>query len=884
MVLLPGMLNAAEGGKVILNLKTDEYQGLSDLPEMIEDYKKDISEYDKRYPGAEIQEDFLDDLIAEYPDSPDEKNMFRQKVIRLGVKTTRFWKSLKNKAQEFFMNNDIPLVVEEEDYADSSPEIYIPSTDGKPIVIQDFKRTVGYSQTDKDKKIIINTPESQSTLKKRYEQIQEMRKAFLEKDYQKLLTYGIWEGSGLEDDRGGGLWVEAPSGLKSRIVSEKKSISTNKQLFLLQILIPQGHIILAEPYEQYPSGKIDFKLKNATLDNISYPIPYRFPIKEDESLVGYYDCVFIPFYLQITDPAQEVDIVADITAELCFQNKCFAEKMLPQLHLKAEKTTEDSRYAALVRLSRNASLQEKNQDIQVSKLVVDDTLATNHSPVLRLEINTPQAPADMDIFLSTEDKIQFKRPLISISPSKVTARFSPKENISVEELLQKDYTVALRLREDTSLRQKIKAVLSSEFDTNNGQFNLGILGLAFFGGLLLNLMPCVFPVLSLKLLSFAEYGGKNFKRIRQNFLFNAVGIFSSFALLSLMLVILKLSGYSLGWGMQFQSVSFLIVMSFVITIFFAQIMGWINIKLPSCLGKANSLSNVRTEGFLSGLFLVLLSTPCSAPYLGTALGFALGQGIKEIVWVMAFIALGLSFPYLIIALFPKLSVYIPAPGAWMSAINRLMQLLLGLTVVWLLSLIASQVGFSFVIVLCFTLLGILVIIAYRRLLMELINRRRYKQEIKQKLRQYINGIALLLISVALFFVLYAGNEKQKEQRLPQISSVMERLDPEVINNYLRANTKVLVRIGANWCLTCRYNDITVFNENFFKEYAMAHNIAVIDIDWSDYNPEVLEFMARYGRRGIPFYVLYSPRVPEGIVLPEIINEMDFREMIKNLDY
>ena len=186
---------------------------------------------------------------------------------------------------------------------------------------------------------------------------------------------------------------------------------------------------------------------------------------------------------------------------------------------------------------------------------------------------------------------------------------------------------------------------------------------AVIGGLLLNFMPCVFPVLSLKLLSLTKFGARNASSVRRSFAFTLLGIWLSFALLAVVLAGLKRFGENVGWGMQFQNPWFVSLIFFAVLLFVAQIWGIVEISIPRFFCRTTDSEN-RLLHFLTGAFAVLMATPCTAPYLGTAIGFALAGNYVDIFVILGGVALGLSLPYLLLWLFPGLALILPPPGGW----------------------------------------------------------------------------------------------------------------------------------------------------------------------------------------------------------------------------
>jgi suppressor for copper-sensitivity B len=216
---------------------------------------------------------------------------------------------------------------------------------------------------------------------------------------------------------------------------------------------------------------------------------------------------------------------------------------------------------------------------------------------------------------------------------------------------------------------------------------------AVLGGLILNLMPCVLPVLSLKLLKFMGHGGREHAVARRSFLLAAAGIVSSFMVLALMLLALRASGQSIGWGMQFQHPAFLGLMIVALLVFAANLWGWFELQLPDAFMQRLLHAGKHRKhlgDFLSGAFAALLATPCTAPFLGTAIGFALGGSAVTVLVMFAGMGGGMALPYLLVAAFPALATRMPRPGAWMLKLKRVLAFALVATALWLGSVLWLQ--------------------------------------------------------------------------------------------------------------------------------------------------------------------------------------------------
>ena len=387
-----------------------------------------------------------------------------------------------------------------------------------------------------------------------------------------------------------------------------------------------------------------------------------------------------------------------------------------------------------------------------------------------------------------------------------------------------------------------------------------ILALALLGGLILNLMPCVLPVLSIKLLSVVGHGGGEPGRVRAGFLASSAGILTSFLVLATIAVALKAAGLAVGWGIQFQQPVFLIFMALVVTLFACNLWGWFEVGLP---GRINDAAASAGHGgglaghFTTGVFATLLATPCTAPFLGTAIGFALAHGAAEIYLVFAVLGIGLALPYLAVAAMPRLATWLPRPGPWMVTLRRILGIALGATAVWLLSVLAEQAGAT-VTAVTFVLLAILV--AALGLFGKL-----------PTLRRRAAWATVAMLAVVSFLVPPPGSVPPAAQTEVDGSAVPWRpFDPRVIAAEVAAGRVVFVDVTADWCLTCKVNKTLVLDRDPVRARLSGPGIVAMQADWTRPDPAIADFLQSFSRYGIPFDAVFGPAAPRGRVLPELL--------------
>lgn len=394
-----------------------------------------------------------------------------------------------------------------------------------------------------------------------------------------------------------------------------------------------------------------------------------------------------------------------------------------------------------------------------------------------------------------------------------------------------------------------------------------ILALALLGGLLLNLMPCVLPVLSLKLMGAVRASGYATRELRLSFLATAAGIFVAFMGLAGAAIALKAGGMAVGWGIQFQQPVFLAVMGLVLTLFACSLWGVFAIRLPSgMMDAANKACDGKAlaGAFFTGVFATLLATPCSAPFLGTAVGFALTRGPGEILAVFAALALGLAAPYLLVAAVPRLARLLPKPGPWMVWFCRALALVLAATVFWLLVVLAKQAGTA-AAVLC----GLLLVAISAALSVGCAARE--NSILRRAAWPAVGVIAIGLIAVSLLAAPERG-------RAPITDIAWQPFDRVQIINAVATGKTVLVDVTADWCATCQVNKKLVLNRGEVRAAIERGredgSVIAMSADWTRPDPEISRYLAGFGRYGIPFNVVYGPASPSGLVLSELLSEAE----------
>ena len=455
--------------------------------------------------------------------------------------------------------------------------------------------------------------------------------------------------------------------------------------------------------------------------------------------------------------------------------------------------------------------------------------------------------------------------------------FFPDENNSIDysskqNFYKKDDSYFLSIKLFNDEFQNVSGVLDIDgtgYNVSNGKFEdfneeglslITALTFALIGGLILNLMPCVFPVISLKVLSFVSMGGSSPRKIRNHALVFTVGVIASFMLIALTIVLLKQAGNFVGWGFQLQSPLIVGLLSLVM-VFISLVLITDNSFGESLtkLGNIGGSENGYYSSFLTGVLAVVVASPCTAPFMGAALGYALIQPSGETVPIFLSLSLGFSLPYLLLAANPKLIDFLPKPGDWMVTLKEFFAFPMLATALWLLWVFSLQVNQILVI---FLLIGWLLLAL--------------NFWIFQKDYKTINKVIFLGISIFSMMYFLPETEEIETEKNIIIGSATEWY--EGIEDDLRnKNQPYFINFTAAWCITCQSNEITAFSKDGFKSLLEEKNIEYIKADWTNRNDAITRSLKKYGRSGVPFYVYWEPGFENPKILPAILTD----QIIKN---
>jgi thiol:disulfide interchange protein DsbD len=376
---------------------------------------------------------------------------------------------------------------------------------------------------------------------------------------------------------------------------------------------------------------------------------------------------------------------------------------------------------------------------------------------------------------------------------------------------------------------------------------------ALIGGLILNLMPCVFPVISLKVLSFVSMGGNDNTKIRNHALSFVGGVMSTFLSIAAALIIIRSTGSMIGWGYQLQSPIVVGILTLIMLGIGLILLTNINFAAGlTTLGSSVQSRNDFSGSFFTGVLAVVVASPCTAPFMGAAIGYALLQ--PSFATLPIFIALGLGFagPYLLLALRPDWISALPKPGAWMETLKQFFAFPMIATALWLMWVFMVQTSGDALILLL--ILGLILAIA---IWMIATFKGRWK---------WVGMLATFLAAIQMF-----NNLPENTSELAADSSA-EQWSLAIESDLQAQDQAYLINFTAAWCITCQTNEKTAFARDKVKEYLKNQDITYVKADWTNRNEDIAIGLARYERTGIPLYIFWKPGMPGSKILPAVLTE------------
>lgn len=396
---------------------------------------------------------------------------------------------------------------------------------------------------------------------------------------------------------------------------------------------------------------------------------------------------------------------------------------------------------------------------------------------------------------------------------------------------------------------------------------LWMLVMAFVGGVILNLMPCVFPVLALKISSFATLAHEERSEVVRHGAAYTFGVVGTLWLLAAAVIALRVTGTQVGWGFQFQQPGFLAALIIILVLFSMNLFGVFELSVqPQRLTEEASNASGVKRSVLEGVLAVVLATPCSAPFLGVAIGFALTSGPLAIFLIFTMVALGLAAPLVILTLVPGWAKLLPPPGNWMVHLKTFLGFALMGSAVWISWLMGRAAGVD-------AMAAVMMFAALLAVGVWLFGLVQYQGWGKQKVAGMLGAVAAIAMGAFLAFPLPIQKPNAAVATSDENKIAFTPWSEEAVQAALAEGRPVFVDFTADWCLTCQVNKKNAIETDATRDAAEQYNVAMFLADWTHTNEDIRQKLAEHGRAGIPFYLVYSPTDPDNpAALSEVITQ------------
>ena len=560
------------------------------------------------------------------------------------------------------------------------------------------------------------------------------------------------------------------------------------------------------------------------IEDVSWPTPEIIPY-DPLITYGYKDFVIFPFKVY-KQPDSELGLLSAELEFLICSDICIPESAELSIDLS--------------QLNRSSELLDAVNELPNKVLPID--VQTSLEKIV-IEFDYDKKPTKAYFFSETEDVVEYlpSHPLTEVSQGTYAIEITREDkNFS--------YLKGILVIDDQAY-----LVESSTQTPKHDSLNLWqALLFAFLGGIILNLMPCVFPVISLKVMSFLKLADSNPRQIRIHALTFSGGVLFTFIAIAMLLLAFKATGELVGWGFQLQSPEIVGLLAIVMTMIGFILLTDININVGNLfLTQSVTQSSGLSNSFWTGALAVIVASPCTAPFMGAALGYAIIQ--PSVVSMVVFIALALGFalPYLILGWNPQLIAMLPKPGEWMEILKKFFAFPMFATSIWLLWVFEQQTaGNDLIILLAMCLLASFGVWIFTQ---------------KSKITSIIG--ALFIISA---FLLVGNIEKSAAPS----NETLSEWNAQTEINLQSQNQAYLINFTAAWCITCQTNETLVLGTKEIQAYLKNQNIQYIKADWTNRNSEIAAALETYERSGVPLYIFWKPGMSQARILPAILRKKD----------
>ena len=651
-------------------------------------------------------------------------------------------------------------------------------------------------------------------------------------------------------------WVGDPSFGEARLIS---AVTARGDLDHLPLglefrLAPKWKIYWRTPGEAGLPPTIDLLADGDPVESrIKWPVPKRFNAFGFDNY-GYDNIVILPLDVSGFAAGGPLQLSGQIDALVC-ADICVPLSGAVQMTIPAGPASPSVDGRAIARATALVPRQGGNKS-----LVPDHVWQAADALYMRF---AAPVPID-DIFIEGIESVAFKRPRLDGTDAIIAI-----DAMSVPNLAKRDIAATI-VAGNAFIEQRLTVNADApELSASNPRWMMFVL--ALLGGLILNLMPCVLPVLAIKIGSVLDAAGQQKSHIRARFLSAAAGIVTSFVILAAVLAAMRLAGAQIGWGIQFQSPVFLSSMILLIGVFVLATLDRLILPVPGFAqhwtatpSATASTQRMLLGDFLSGMLATTLATPCSAPFVGVAVGFALTGSIAALFGIFIALGIGLAAPWIVIMLVPGLISAVPRPGPWMSWLKRGLALLLIGTALWLASVLFVVAG---PIMTGAVLVGIIMIVF----------------GLGGQGRIWARPVAFSGAAILVWLFVHppailntSEGATATAGEIHNMDSLWQTWQPGMVGPLVDAGQTVFVDVTAAWCITCQANKSLVIEQApvfpFIRDLVDSGKLVLLRADWTRPSDDIAAFLASYQRYGIPFNIVYGPSATNGIQLGELLTD------------
>ena len=678
---------------------------------------------------------------------------------------------------------------------------------------------------------------------------------------------------------------------EATLVSDVSAIAPGEPFTVaLRLRMEKGwHSYWKNPGDSGEPTSVDWAVPEGfTVGDIQWPYPHRVPFGPMTSY-GYSDEVVLPFTVtppETLAPGSRVTLKGEANWLIC-ADICLPAKADVQTTLSVAEAPTPSPEASVI--AKAESKQPRSVDgwtVQAARSSGSYTLAltspAGHEPSLKgayffpaqeevLDHAAPQpvSRADDTHLITLQQSSYAEAPSDSLRGVVVAPEGETWDAAGEVRALRVNIPV------DSTLSGIDVASMTAASAGGNGLSLPWALAFAFAGGLLLNLMPCVFPVISVKILGFAEQAEEEERTIRTHGTLFGAGVLVSMWVLAGILLAVRAAGSQVGWGFQLQSPTFIALMALLFFGIGLNLLGLFEVgtRLMSWGGRLQTQTSGdgRLGAFLTGVLATVVATPCTAPFMGAALGVALTLSTTGALLIFTMLGVGMAAPYVGLSMAPRLLKALPKPGAWMESLKQFFAFPMFATAIWLVWVFGQQTGNGGVALLLFglLLLGMAGWVVHRW----------SAPTLSRPLTVVTRGlVTLMIVGAVAAGVIGAGYDRPataSSSDSPSPASSSEQwtpFSPQTVQELRAEGRPVFVDFTAAWCLTCQVNERTVLNTDAVQSAFRKRNVALVKADWTNRDPQITKALESHGRSGVPVYVLYPGDGSGPTLLPEVLTQ------------